>query len=369
MKPIPAEFATTPIVYAVGKNYEILVPVTAETVMWVEVGGESFYDDSNGILRSGSSTHKMRVPAALLDEEKKYTVCYRVINERKPYFTDAGELQQYSSVFRPVEGTPVHIYHIADAHNRVKEPVAAAAIFRGKLDLLVLNGDIPNHSGDIAYFTTIHEIAAELTDGEIPVVFSRGNHDTRGIYAEKIEDHTPTDCGRSYFTFRVGHVWGMVLDCGEDKPDGNAEYGHTICCADFRRRETRFIRDVIARAGEEYEQEGVRNRLVISHVPFAEKFEPPFNIEEDTYAEWCRLLREHVKPQLMLCGHMHRAYISPVGGERDHKGQPCPVVVGSQLTNKPTPFFGAALTLREDGCNVKFTSDGGEVSLDEDIDF
>ena len=369
MNPIPKEFATAPIVYAVKNDYQILVPVTCETVMWVKVGDRNFYDDSNGILRSASSTHKMTLPAALLDKEKKYTVCYRVIHERKPYFTDASEVFCYESSFRPVENSPVHIYHIADAHNMVKPPVMAGSYFGDQLDLLILNGDIPNHSGKIEYFTTIHEIAAKLTKGEIPVVFSRGNHDTRGIYAEKIEDHTPTDNGRSYYTFRVGHVWGIVLDCGEDKSDDHAEYGHTICCEDFRRRETEFIKNIIENCKSEYEAEGVENRLVICHVPFAQKFTHPFDIEEDTYAEWCRLLREHIHPQLMLCGHTHNAYINLVGCEKDDKGQPCTVAVISQLNKEKEWFLGGAITLYQDRCNIKFTSSDQIVIKDEDIIF
>ena len=371
MKNIPQEFATCPIVYAVRDTYQIMVPVNCETVMWVKVGDRCFYDDSNGILRSAVTTHRMTVPMKLLDRERKYTVCYRIIHERKPYFTNSGDVMYYESEFRPVENKPVHIYHIADAHNNVERPVAAGSYFGDKLDLLVLNGDIPNHSGEIAFLTTIHEIASQLTHGEIPVVFSRGNHDTRGIHAEKIADHTPTDNGRSYYTFRVGHVWGIVLDCGEDKSDANAEYGNTICCEDFRRRETEYIKDIIERSRDEYEAEGVENRLVICHVPFTEKFRRPFDIEEDVYGEWSRLLKEHVKPQLMLCGHIHRAYVSRVGCEKDYQGQPCTVVVAShsQKIDDTSRYYGGAVTLYPHSCNVKFNSNSGDVMLDEDIIF
>ena len=369
MKAIPNEFLTTPIVYAVKHTYQIMIPVNCETVMWVKVGDRCFYDDSNGILRSASSTHRMTVPAELLDREKRYTVCYRVIYERKPYFSETSDVMYYESGFRPIETEPVHIYHIADTHNRVEQPVAAGSYFGKQLDLLILNGDIPNHSGDIAYFTTIHEIAARLTNGEIPVVFSRGNHDTRGIYAEKIEDHTPTDHGRSYYTFRVGQIWGIVLDCGEDKADSDLEYGNTVCCEDFRRRETEYLKDVIASCQKEYEAEGVKNRLVICHVPFTERFLPPFDIEEEIYTEWARLLRESIRPQLMLCGHIHKAYISHVGGEKDHLGQPCPVVVASQTQQREGGFAGGAIELYTDRCNVKITANDGSTWIDETILF
>ena len=365
----PNEFATTPTVYAVGNSYQIIVPVTCETVMWVRVGDKCFYDDSNGILRSGRSTHKMIVPMELLDKEKSYTVCYRVVNERKAYFSDLGDVQEYTSDFRPVrQDGAIRIYNIADAHNHVDGPVGAGTFFGDELDLLVLNGDIPNHSGKIEYLTTIHEIASQVTGGKIPVIFSRGNHDTRGIFAENIEDHTPTDNGRSYFTFRLGRLWGIVLDCGEDKVDDHPEYGHTICCEAFRQRETEFIRNVVANADKEYAAEGVENRVVFCHNPFTQTIYPPFDIEIDTFTQWARLLREHIKPQIMVCGHIHRCYISEVGSERDHKGQPCPVIVASE-TPKNGPFYGGAIELYPDHCNVKFTDSLHNVREEYTLDF
>lgn len=61
--------------------------------------------------------------------------------------------------------------------------------------------------------------------------------------------------GDSYYTFRLGKIWGMALDCGEDKMDKDPEYGSTICCHAFRQQETAFIRQVIADARTAYEAE------------------------------------------------------------------------------------------------------------------
>ena len=367
MKQIPQEFLTLPIVYAVKDSYQIIVPISTETVMWVEVGGKCFYDDSNGILRSSRSTHIVKVPMELLNTAKQYTVWYRVVHERKPYFTESSEPYSYTSCFRPIESETVNIYHISDAHNEVERPVAAGSYFGEKLDLLILNGDIPNHSGDISYFTAIHQIAAQLTNGEIPVIFSRGNHDMRGIYAEKLEEHTPTDNGRSYFTFRLGHLWGAVLDCAEDKADSHPAYGFMNCCADFRQRETQFLKDLIADSKNEYEAEGIKNRIVISHNPFTHLLEPPFNIEGETYTEWATLLREHLKPQIMICGHIHETYVSHVGSEKDHLGQPCPVIVAAKL-QKEQPYSGGAITLTPTHCKVVFNDNKGNVNGIEEFD-
>ncbi len=366
MKNIPDAFLTTPIVYVVRNTYQIMIPVSCPTMMWVEVGGKNYYDDSNGILRSDVTTHRMTVPADELDREKKYRVCFRRIPERKPYFSEPDEIEVYESDFRPVAGDPVRMYHIADAHNQVDAPVAAGKYFGEKLDVLILNGDIPNHSGKIEYFTAIHNIASQLTDGEIPVIFSRGNHDMRGVFAEKIADHTPTDNGRSYYSFRLGHIWGLVLDCAEDKPDGNVEYGHTICCEDFRRRETEYIKSVIADRKNEYEAEGITHRIVVVHNPFTQTFGAPFDIEKETYTLWSQLLREHVKPEIMICGHVHKCYITLPGSERDHKGQPCPVIAASR-PSKDAPFLGGAFTLYTDHCNVKFTGSDGSVAEEADL--
>ncbi len=328
----------------------------------------AYYDDSNGILRSDVTTHRMTVPAAELDRERKYRVCFRRVIERKPYFAQTQEIEIYESDFRPVTGDPVRFYHIADAHNQVERPSAAGKYFGDKLDFLILNGDIPNHSGKIEYFRAIHQIASQLTKGEIPVVFSRGNHDMRGIYAEKIADHTPTDAGRSYYSFRLGHIWGLVLDCGEDKPDENAEYGNTIACSDFRRRETEYIKSIIENAEKEYASPGTEHRIVVVHNPFTQTPNPPFDIEQQRYTLWAKLLREHIKPEIMICGHVHKCYVSYPGGERDHKGQPCPLIAASK-PSKDGPFTGGAITLYPDRCNVKFTDSDHAVVGEEDIIF
>ncbi len=320
----------TPAVFAVKNDYQIMTPVTEPSLFWVEVDGKCFYDEQNGIMRSLCTTHRVTVPMELLDRVGEYTVCERVIIDRKPYFPETEDTVKTTFSFKPVPTDNIRIYHVADTHNRVEEPCEAAKKF-GEIDLLVMNGDIPNHSGDIAYFDTIYAIAEKLTHGNIPIIFARGNHDMRGYFAEQIADYTPNQSGNTYYSVRVGNIWALVLDCGEDKDDSSKEYGFTVACRPFRERQTEYIRQIIKNAETEYAAEGVEHRLLICHNPFTYQLKEPFNIEKEIYTEWSALIRENISPELMLCGHLHKTFISEVGSENDHLGQPCTLVVGSNV--------------------------------------
>ena len=349
------DFKSPPAVYAVGREYQIAVVTHGETVMWVRVGGRCFYDESNGILRSGKPLHIISVPMKLVDAEKGYTVCYRRVKERKAYFSETSDVIEEHFDFNPVKGGNIRIYHISDAHNKIDSPVSAGGYFGCSPDLLVLNGDIRNHSDQPESLFAIHEIAGRITGGSAPTVFSRGNHDTRGKYAENFADYTPTDRGVSYFTFRLGELWGLVMDCGEDKPDGNEEYGGTICCHAFRERETDFLKSVIEDAEREYLAEGVTKRMVVCHIPFTFVHKHPFDIEQELYAEWVRLIGENIKPDFYLCGHFHKTEVWYPDGEYDSHGQSCPVIIGgTPVTYTGDEYIGAAIEYGEESVKVTF---------------
>ena len=347
----------SPTVFAVENDYKIFIPVTSSCVMWVKVGDECYYDHSNGVLRSSVAMHKVAVPRDELDKAGKYTVCFREMIERKPYFSVTSDVYEEEFDFNPLPDGTFRAYHISDAHGAVTAPVNSALAFEkkyGRIDLLILNGDVIDHSGDIGNFDAIFEICSLISKGSIPVIFSRGNHDTRGEFAENIADYTPTRAGYSYFSFNLGTLWGLVLDCGEDKLDTNAEYGNTNCCHAFRIEETKYINDLVKRKSEEYEKDGITRKIVIAHSPFSRKFEFPFDIEDDIYTEWCTALRKEIKPDVMISGHTHSIEILPLGDERHVHGCPCPVVVGGKPDKKNGKHYGCGLIFTDNGLTAVF---------------
>lgn len=347
---------TAPVVFAVENEYQIMVYTTESCLFWVEVEGECYYDESNGIMRSFKEIHRATVPMDVLDKAGSYKVCVRPIIERKPYFTETEPVMTYEYPFYPVKGDKVRAYHIADGHNHVAEPIAAAKAY-GEVDFLILNGDDIDHSGDPSKFEVIYQICDGIVGGTKPVIFSRGNHDLRGDFAESFADYTPNHLGNTYYTVRLGNLWFVLLDCGEDKPDDHPEYGFTVACHVFRKRQTEFLKKVLAK--KEFEAEGIEKRLVITHNPFTYVIEHPFDIEQDIYKEWIGLLNE-MKLDALLAGHLHEVKMVQPGDDYDsHKMQKFPAIIASLLDGDY--YAGCGLEFSKDGIEVTITDSEGKV--------
>ena len=362
MSELPPLFAAPPTVYAVGDEYRICVPVSAECTMWVECAGRAHYDHANGILRSGRPVHIASLPQRDLDRTRAYSVFLRPIVKREPYYTKTLDVQRFDVArFRPVapRGGVLRLLNVADTHSFVDGAVGAAAGLRPAPDLLLLNGDIPEDCGDPPSKMAVpHLIAGRITGGAWPCVFARGNHDLRGVFAEQYAELTPTDGGRSYYEFRAGPVWGLSLDTGEDKVDGCPEYGHTVCCEAFREEEESWLRGVVKRGPPR----GAKWRILVCHNPFSHRIRPPFDIEGPRWRRWCRMVAK-LRPQALLTGHLHECWLEPPGGAHDDYGAPCPVVCSSLVDKGKGTYTCGAVDLRADGAiAVRFVDEHGRTT-------
>ena len=362
-KRLPEIYASEPCVFVLGNEYSITLPVNEQCLMWVMVGGKRFCDHDNGIMRSTCDVHRVTVPMSELDKAGEYTVVTRKIIDRKPYFPEIEPEVSVTCKFRPVpEDGKIKLVCISDSHSLVNEPIEAGKK-AGRIDLLILNGDVPNDSSSVRNIFTIYRIVGALTGGEIPVVFSRGNHDLRGVYADCLTNYVPSKNGKTYYTFRAGSLWGMVLDCGEDKTDDHAEYGGTVCCELFRREETEFIKSVIANADKEYAADGVKNRIIVAHCPFVivgSFADDVFNIEKDVYSEWTRLVSDNIKPDVMLFGHKHISEVVTPGSKKDIYGMSCDAIISGIPDHAAKKYECMAVELDNGKYTCKFLNNSAE---------
>ena len=65
-------------------------------------------------------------------------------------------------------------------------------------------------------------------------------------------------------------------------------------------------------------------------------------------------MREYVKPDLMICGHLHICQICEPGGLLDDLGQPCTLVVGAD-PDRNNVYKACGFTFCDEGITVEFT--------------
>lgn len=355
-----------PAVFAVEKDYQILFMTTTDGIGWIEIDGERYTDEECGLLHYGKM-HKIPVDGAALDKAGAYTVVFVEYKEKPVYYPKGEEVIRETYTFTPVTGDDFHLFQFADTHGAVDVPLENFLRYEetyGRVDLLCLNGDINDSSASVDHFKVSFALASGAVEGTRPVIYSRGNHDTRGAASELLPGYSPTAFrgGRreTFWSFRQGGLWGLVLDCGEDKYDHNIEYGGTIQFTTFRHRETAYLKKLIAEKAAEYEAPGVTRKVAFCHVPFTEIFSHPFDVASEIYEEWIALLDE-IGIDLLLCGHMHASYALPPHAE-GKKDAAFPTFVSScpvRRDENDKPYYTGAALEQKNGCLTAYVVKDG----------
>ena len=351
-----------PSVFVIGDEYEILLNAKENGILHLEVGGEEYYEENAGVLATERAYAKIRVPQKALDDAECYTAVFRKTVNHQAYFSEIAEPVKEAFTFRPIKKQEdIHIYHLSDVHSGFENAKRCAAYFGDETDLFIMNGDIAEVE-KYEDFVFVASFLGEVAQGEIPIVFVRGNHDTRGKLSHFYTDYFPANGKNTYFTFTVGPICGVALDCGEDKPDDyhyGAEYDFKSAYsginrfAAFRRRELAWLR-TLKKSDKPY-------RLAISHIcpmQTAGRAGNEFDIEREVYTEYSKELTR-LSTQLMLCGHIHHPYLMMPGDGQSLLPHTFPILVcpTSKRTDSGFLLTGAALTLSEGKAHFAFTNE------------
>ena len=340
--------ACHPNVFPMRDTYQIVINLTARGVCRLLVGDRYIDEENCGLYASETLVRKFSLPQKLLDAAGGYTVVFRRVIERKPYFSTMEEEERAVYRFYPITRTEgVSAVYIADVHCRYAqaEKVVAAA---GEADLYIVNGDLGEIDSDKSLLD-MNTFMGNISRGERPVLVGRGNHDTRGLLGERLPLHIATDRGlRTYFPFTVGPFTGVVLDSGEDKPDGSVVLGGYDCFEPWREREARELARMRL-ADRPY-------RIAVCHIPFMMK-KAGDDFQRKTYTAMTRSL-EKKNMDLLVSGHMHRfAYLPKGGSEESRYPHGFPVAVCSQLGKDG--WGCARLTFYSDRTEIAYTLEGG----------
>lgn len=358
-----------PTVFVIDDCYEILIITQKNGLISLEIGNEIYYPENSGVLYSERNFAKIRVPQRELNETKNYTVVYRETINRKSYFSQFGDEKRQRFDFKPLEKTDdIRAYMLADVHYRYDLAESAIADRIAELDLLIFNGDLGENE-TVDCYEEAAAFTGKLSRGELPVIFVRGNHDARGKLAERYSDYFPTNGQNAYFTFKIGVLSGIALDCGEDKPDDHAEYGGGYNGAKvyngrnafglYRRRELEFLKSLKVPKTDLF--------FAVCHIcPVCPTLAVGscFDIERELYSKWNAQL-ERLGTRFMLCGHEHKAIVLKDGDERNTVAHSYPVIIGSEceFSKENARLWGTYITISGGKITFALTSGKDEREL------
>ena len=186
-------------------------------------------------------------------------------------------------------------------------------------DFLVWNGDVSNNieKPEVIPGLYVHPREADLAECP-PVVFSRGNHDVRGLWANRVSEFVDFPGGRPFYAFRSGPLAAIVLDTGEDKPDGHPSFRGLAAFEPLIAEQKRWL----ARVTQRPEIKSAPFRLVFCHIPLRWTDEKAVDYDKGGFDWFSRRGREAWQPtlarwgaQAVVSGHMHRWACLPATSE------------------------------------------------------
>ena len=305
------------------------------SVGWVELApddGSNFYaterprffDAKNGV-KNTSTIHTVKLKGLNPGTNYRYRVFAQEVLSHighKIVYGDYAATNVYSKkplVFRtsdPANQT-ISFAMVNDIHGNsglLENLVSKCDLI--KTDFIIFNGDMVSVFNEENHiFNGFMDKATALFASEIPMYYTRGNHETRGAFATEFQRYFSPKEENIYYTFRQGPVCFVILDTGEDKPDSDIEYAGITVYDEYRSEQAEWLRQVLN--SKEYKEAPFK--VIVAHIPPIGGWHGNLEVEN----KFMPLLRE-AKPDLMLCGHLHRFVHQKATAET-----PFPIIVNS----------------------------------------
>lgn len=257
-------FTYKPVVYAVEDNYQIVFTTRNNSTVSVKIGGNYYYDTYAGSSDTETYVHKVIVPMSDLDSKKEYTVYAKSMFYRGPFGAWQGKEISLNYTFYPVDSSDgLNYFSLSDVHGAVDAAIDAGSYYGDKLDFLVLAGDLVSYVNNATDANIANKLAYSITKGSHPVVYARGNHETKEESSASLYKYVGSTVeGNFYYWFKLENVFGIVLDIGEDHEDDWWEYYDTSHFEDYRNDQIEFLNNLDSSL-----YSGSTYRMCICHIP------------------------------------------------------------------------------------------------------
>lgn len=233
-----------------------------------------FYEVEAGRRQAHKTLHKVRLTN--LSEGTDYR--YRVFSQEVLDWKDKNKIIYGATVATNVykkqplhfktfrnSGQNVSFVMLNDIHGKSEfmKDLCKDIDFKS-LDFVMQNGDMANSvESEEQIFSDFIDASVDLFASETPFMYCRGNHETRGRFADQLVNYLPTADGKFYHLYTVGDIAFLVLDGGEDKPDNDIEYAGISAFDQYREEQAKWLAQVV----ESPKFKNAKARIVFLHIP------------------------------------------------------------------------------------------------------
>ena len=348
------KITSDPMVIDNGEEYSVVFSTSHYGTGYIEYTYEGkdykVTDHTTGRLDCDSLIHSIQVPYEHLKNNTYKVGSTRVIEEFGYGSRLGTEVISEEYTFTCNESDNQTYLVISDWHTMLDKAYSAID-YMGEYDAVILLGDsAPNVDYEKTVAENIVVFGGQVSGGTKPVIYVRGNHETRGDYANDL----PTALGLDilYYTADVGPYSFIVLDSGEDKEDAHPEYGGLTDYGSYRAEMIEWLKTA----------ETTNDKIIaLSHAWEISQVE-----EELSLAGWNEI--DRMGARLMISGHTHTCQIlTPESGEKANAIFTAhPDIVGFIDGGKVGEnYIASKLSLTADGFTVESINQLGEEILKE----
>ncbi|MGN0771115.1 MAG: metallophosphoesterase family protein [Christensenellales bacterium] len=282
------QFESAPMVVDNGESYSVVFATTEQGTGYVEYvyDGKEYkvYDQIDG-KKNSSRIHTVKVPYEHLDGNTYTMGSTRVVQELSYGGRLGKTITSAQYTFNAPSGE-LNILSVSDWHTHNSQ-VYKSVEYLGDYNAVILLGDsVAGLEYQEEVIEYIIKLGGKLTDGAMPILWVRGNHETRGSVAKELAGYLGMD--KFYYTARLGDVNFVVLDSAEDKVDTHPEYGGMNDFENYRRNMIEWLESL---------PDDIGKNIVLSH-------DVELCIEEDLQTRAIAKM-QRMNTALIVGGHTH----------------------------------------------------------------
>ena len=348
------KITSDPLVLDTGSDYAVVFGTSAPGTGFVEYsyGGTDYtvYDQAYGRRAGDRQIHSVHVPYKHL-KNNTYTVGSTRVIEEYAYGSRLGKTVRSKAYTLTVQEGDTQVWlTLSDWHTHTDRALKAAS-YLGDYNAVILLGDpAPGMDFEEEALTYLVEFGGEVTHGEMPAVYVRGNHETRGAYADELPDVLGLE--KLYYTVETGPYTFVVLDSGEDKPDDHIEYGGMDDYSVSRAEELTWLQTLNVNTDRV---------IALTHAWQVSEPEP-----EVSAAAWDEFARLGVK--FVVSGHTHRCRFLDGATEEEQAMLSAHPDITAYIDggNRDGVFIASKLTLSPTGVRFEAADQNGNKIVEEE---